>query len=79
MFKCGVCGNTSKPGERKTTLPAEVRKVTYRTISRDWESVSEGRETAREVAVCPPCLPSAPPPVVVGERSVTHVRRGKAA
>lgn len=75
MFMCGVCGKSSKPGERRRVVPAEVRRITYRTITRTDEVVSTGFETAREIAVCPPCAPAAPAPVVVGERTVTHVPR----
>lgn len=65
MFDCGVCGTTTKPGEKAVHQVVETRAVVYpyRTaahpIRRDKpkdDPGGKGIEIVREVLVCPRCV-----------------------
>ena len=62
MFKCGVCGKTSEKGEPRRLKVIEQRRKTY-PARRDKsgtviDSGGQGWEIAKEITVCPRCIPT---------------------
>lgn len=53
MFRCGLCDETTKPGEGMTKVVVHTRHKDYR--NRHGEVIGHGFETVREIAIGPCC------------------------
>lgn len=49
MFRCGICYEPTKPGEKMTRVVVETRRVQY--FNDIGEVVGNGIETVQEIAV----------------------------
>jgi|GEM_PF-5299108 hypothetical protein len=69
MFNCGLCGKSSKPGEKQQRVVTSVRDKVYDCMVKDEKSKPgfrklvpaqrPGREIVLEVAACPSCASKA--------------------
>ncbi len=55
MFKCEVCGNTSKLGEKPTTKVIETRIKIYEYGRYRRKKTTQGSEIVREARMCGVC------------------------
>lgn len=56
MFKCELCGKTTKAGEKQTKKVIETRNKIYSNILPNGkEKISDGYEIVKEINVCEEC------------------------
>mgnify|MGYP004606900099 CR=1 FL=1 len=56
MFKCELCGKTTKAGEKQTKKIIQTRDVKYSNILPNGkEKISDGYEIVKEINICEEC------------------------
>lgn len=56
MFRCGICNQVTKPGEKQYKKPVKTRKKTYSYINKyGKKATSEGTEIVKEINICENC------------------------
>lgn len=56
MFKCELCGKTTKPGEKQIKKIVAKRDVKYSNILPNGkEKISDGYEIVKEINICEEC------------------------
>lgn len=56
MFKCGICGEITKAGEKQNKKIVETREKEYVYVNKHGKEVtSKGSEIVKEINVCEKC------------------------
>lgn len=56
MFRCEMCGKTTRPGEKQTKKIIAERERTYHYIdNKGRKQMSKGKEITKEINICEKC------------------------